>query len=651
MPKSSSHAKIASTRTAAPLMTWEKRRRTLLAEEVGAIVKDPAGKIRIALVFPNTYELGMSNLGFQTVYRLFNDHPDVVCERAFLPEPEDLEELERKRDPLRSMETATPLRDFDVIAFSISFELDYLNVLKALDLAGLPLFSAERDETHPLIWAGGPAMYINPEPLAPFLDLVAVGDGEELVPELTLALHRAAFDSSVGVRDRNELLRELARVEGIYIPRFYEPEYDDAGRLLGMNRLEPDAPFPVKRRVTLNLGDYDISSVISTPNTEFSDTHLVEVSRGCARSCRFCFAGYGFRPVRYRKAEQVAELMAQGAMANACDAATDDPTRNPHGPHTHGGLRGHGVNDEDEESDSASDDPTYGDARDTMAEQVAGVKGVKIGLMGSSLSDNPWTTEIAKGFAAQGYRLNAASLRAETTDAELTQVLGASGQKMLTLAPEAGTQRLRKVIKKPMKDEAIMQAVANAVEGGIRRIKLYFMCGLPTETDEDILAIVALCQRILVEHRLERLVISLNPFVPKPSTPFQWHPQETARGFERKKRLVEDAVKGRRDVQVRMESPRLSEIQAILSRGDRRVADLLARAHHLRGDWRQAIRDEEFDLEHHLRRVRDRDEYLPWDALDLGLSKAYLWAEYQAGLAGEINPKPFMNELGVLSPY
>jgi radical SAM superfamily enzyme YgiQ (UPF0313 family) len=619
---------------------WEERRRALLKDETGTIFKDHSEKIRIALVFPNTYEIGMSNLGFQTVYALFNQHPDVVCERAFLPEPDDAPEMERTGAGLTTMESGTLLRDMDIIAFSVSFELDYLNILNILELAGLPFTSEERTEGDPLVIAGGPAMYINPEPVAAFLDAVCVGDGEELVPELMEAIHQIAFDSGEVV-DRTDLLRKMMQIEGVYVPRFYRPVYAEDGTVDRMEAREDAAPLPVKRRITMNLGDYQVSSVIRTPNTEFSNTHLVEVSRGCARSCRFCFAGYGFRPVRYRKTEQVNELLAQGAMANNCDASVDDPTKNPNGPKTHGSYRGHGT----------KRDPTYGDARDTMAEQADDSPFEKVGLIGSSLSDNPWTTEIAKGFAEKGYRLNASSLRAETTGEELTQVLGSGGQRMLTLAPEAGTERLRKIIKKPMKEEAIMQAVANACAAGIKQIKFYFMCGLPGELDDDVLGIADLCKRVLALHKLDKLVISLNPFVPKPFTPFQWHPQETAKGFERKKKIVENAVKGLRGVAIRMESPRLSEIQAILSRGDRKVSDLLLSVHRHNGDWRQAIRDLEFDVDHHLRRERKREEFLPWDVLDLGLNKDYLWAEYQAGLAGEVNPKPFMNELGVLRTY
>lgn len=545
------------------------------AFERGTIVKPHAGRLLFALAFPNTYKVGMSSLGFQVVYALLNGMEQVACERVFLPDQDDQPRIRQ----IRTVESGTPVADADVVGFSVYFELDYANVLAMLELAGIPLRSADRDEGHPLVVAGGPAMMINPEPLAGFVDAVAVGDGEELVPELASRILEMGAEAR-GVVPRRQLLQALADVEGVYVPSLYKPVYGG----LGVAEIRPvqGAPYPVRRRVTRDLGRYDVTSAIVTPNTEFGETLLTEVARGCARGCRFCFAGYGYRPVRYRRAEDVHPLVLARALG--------------------------------------------------VEQALRGAR--RVGLVGSSLSDNPSCVQIAAAFADLGVEVSLSSVRAETMDRQLAEAIARSGQHHVTLAPEAATPRLRRVIRKPITDEQLHRAVDSAASAGIRDFKLYFLLGLPTETDEDAAAIADLALALMREHGIRSVTVSLSPLVPKPSTPFQWHPMERAPVIEARRRLVERRLAGARGVKVQAGSVRLAEVQALLSRGDRRLAEVLEAVRRHAGDWRAAIREVGLDVDAHLRRERARDELFPWDVLDLGLDRETLWREYQLALRG-----------------
>jgi len=549
-------------------------RSRLLAAETGTILKPRSGRVLFVLAYPNTYHVGMSSLGFQTVYGLLNSIPQVVCERAFLPSGGPA----AKAAKLATLESGIPLREADVIAFSVAFELDYPNVVEMLVRAGVPPLAEERGAGWPLVLAGGPAMSINPEPLAEFVDAVAVGDGEELVGEIADCVLRAGGD-------RGELLRVLSDVPGVYVPALYEFSYDADGRVTDIHSAA-GAPLPVKRRVTRDLGRYDVSSTVITPNTEFASMFLTEIARGCARACRFCFAGYGLRPVRYRRASEVHPLVE----AEQC------------GP------------------------------REVLASAAA------VGLIGSSLSDSPWCAEIAERFSRLGFRVNVSSVRAETTDDRLMRAVGGA-QRTLTLAPEAATDRLRRVIRKPMSDEHLLNAVESALSAGVESIKLYFMIGLPTETAEDVEAIPELCRKLVAQFGLDeggtrsRLIVSVSPLVPKPFTPFQWHPMDPRRVLEQKRRAIERGLKDVRTAKVVVESVRLSEMQALLARGDRRLARTLL-AYCSYRDWGRALRETEVDLDFHLRRERTEDELFPWYVIDLGLDRQMLWREYQLALQG-----------------
>lgn len=531
-------------------------------------MKGWGGKLTVCLVYPNRYRTAMSNLGFQTVYSLLNDEPDVLCERAFLPDPEELREYEKSGSKLLSLESQHPLSEFDVIAFSVSFENDYLNIPAIFTLAGIPAFSTQRDTFHPLVMGGGAALFLNPEPVADLLDLVCVGEGEPVLPEL-LNLVR-----SEGGGVRSELLRKAARIPGIYVPSLYEVEYD-APRVADFRPMNDASP--TVRRVWEEAPDRHATvSVVLTPETEFGDMHLVEVSRGCPRGCRFCAAGFIYLPFRQRSLDVLREQITAG-----------------------------------------------------LGERE------KIGLVGAAVSDHRELGKLCAHIMEQGGKVSVSSLRIDRLDDAMIDALKKSGHKTVALAPEGGSQRLRDLINKNIDEEQILAACDRLIGHDILNLKLYFIIGLPTETDADIDELIALVERIrgrVIEAarargRLGEVVLSVNPFVPKPFTPFQWCGMEDVKSLDKKGKRLQQAFGRLSNVRLSMESPKDAYLQAVLSRGDRRLAPVLVRAAEL-GNWKRAARELDMDTDIWAHRSIPLNERLPWDFIE-SVPKERLVAEYR----------------------
>ena len=563
-------------------MSWslKKKAHALLAAEQGTIRKDWGGKIAFALVYPNAYAVGMSNLGFQTIYRHLNALPDVVCERVFLPDPADVVEMQRTQSPPFSLESQRPLTDFHMIGFSVTYEGDYINMLRLLDLAGIPLRPADRRAHDPLVLMGGVCAFSNPEPVAPFMDFVVVGEGEELVGELITA-YRERY------RDRASFLDLLTAVPGVYVPERYAVRYAADGTVADV-AAAPGAPAVVVKRRLRDVDAFRTIAAVKTPNAEYGHMALLEVGKGCGRGCRFCLEGQVYRPVRHRSVNALRETI----------------------------------------------------------EQLARDGEKRIGLVGACVSDYPWIGELLKVVEDNGMELSISSLRADSLTEDLAASLARGGHRTLTIAPEAGTERLRRAIRKAITDEQILAACDLVRAQGIPNLKTYFMIGQPTETDEDVAAIVDLARRMLERLRVldprgrpfGRLTLSISSFVPKPWTPFQWAPFAGAGALADKLETIKHGVRPMATVRVLHENPREAALQALLARGDRRVSDFLERAARLGGDWRRALRDWDGDLDFHTRRPRGVDERLPWDHFDVGVKKAGLVREWERAQAADAAP-------------
>jgi radical SAM superfamily enzyme YgiQ (UPF0313 family) len=550
----------------------DKQRNVWLDAEVGTIRKQWHNRVRVALVYPNQYAVGMANLGFQTVYRLLNAMDHLVCERAFLPEST------AGQTPL-SLESGRPLHEFDCLAFSIAFENDYTNVLTFLHQAGLPLPSVQRGASLPLIVAGGVSCFLNPEPISPFIDCFLIGEAEGLLEPFF-----SRFDPA---RDRTQFLLEAARdLPGVYVPAFYSDHYHADGTLAALTPTA-DIPARVRRVYAGGIDGFITESVVITKHTSFEDAHLIEVSRGCAHGCRFCAAGYVYRPLRNRPTELLMQSMRQGAGRTS-----------------------------------------------------------KIGLMGAAVSDLPDLHLLCAFGAQHDLQLSFSSLRADALNPALISALNAGRLKTATIAPEAGSERLRRVINKGLDEAAILHAAENLVAGGIPNLKLYFMLGLPTETDADVDELVALVKRIKhhfllssrTRGRMGEITLSLNCFVPKPFTPFQWVGMDAAAGLKQKIRRVKSGLKQVANVRVHADVPRWAHIQALLARGDRRVSQLLLRAFQNHGNWPQTFKNAALNPAFYTERERSREEVLPWDFIDHGLDKDFLWGEYQSALDAATTP-------------
>lgn len=523
--------------------------------ERGRVEIDRSAAVRVVLAFPNVYSVGMASLGFHLVYQMLNDLPDASCERVFLPDPADLDEHVRTHTELFTLESQSPLSEFDVVAFSISWELDYLNVLRMLRLANLPILAADRDESKPLLIAGGPCATLNPEPLADFVDVFVIGDSEEVLPRLIREI------AATQDEPRNVVLERLASVPHVYVSALYGPVYDSSG-MLSMVEHSSAAPERVTRAVCRDLKSHPSSSCVSAAEAEFGDIVLTEVARGCGRGCRFCAAGHINRPPRARKT-----------------AALPDASR--------------------------------------------------YGLVGASVFDHSSSVDTCQAIAEGGNEFTVSSLRLESVTPQVARLLIQGGQKTLTIAPEAGSERLRRVIGKECTDERVFEAVACAREAGFERVKLYFMIGLPTETDEDVDGIVDLLKRLAAEFPSIALQASVSAFVPKPWTPFQWHPMEAESVLKKRLARLTKGIGAIRGVSYSGESPRLAVVQGLLARGDRRVGAVLAAALANGGSYPAATREAGIDLNWYLRRARGLDELLPWDHIDALVGKAHLWSEYQ----------------------
>jgi radical SAM superfamily enzyme YgiQ (UPF0313 family) len=557
-------------------MSWNKKAQSLLADEEGTIRKDWGGKVTVALVYPNTYAVGMSNLGFQTIYWHLNQRPDVVCERVFLADYEDQGEHGRTGAVPLSLESGRPLSDFHIVGFSVTYEGDYINVVRLLNEAGIPARATARRPHDPIVLMGGVCAFSNPEPVAPFMDLIAVGEGEELVHEL--------IDAYRGAGDRERFLTQAATIEGIYVPSSYEVHYAEDGTIADVTPAAGLPPIVMKRRLR-NVNAFETISIIKTPHAEYGHMALVEVGKGCGRGCRFCLEGQVYRPVRHRSVESLRETIQK------------------------------------------------------MAKEST-----RVGLVGACVSDYPWIGDLMDVVEEAGMELSISSLRADSLSDKLVASLARGGHRTLTVAPEAGTERLRQVIRKAISDEQILGACDMLRRHGIPNLKTYFMIGQPTETMDDVEAIPELAARMLERlrtldakgHPFGRLTLSISSFVPKPWTPFQWEPFDGADALQKKLEVIKRGARKLGTVRVLHENPREAALQALLARGDRRVADFIELSAGFGGDWRRALREWDGDAAFYTTRVRPVDERLPWDHFDVGVKRPGLLRERERAHAPEL---------------
>ena len=541
-----------------------------LSREVGYIRKPHGGRLRVALAFPNSYFVGMSNLGLQTVYRLFNADDRVVCERVFLPPKQELAAQVARRVPLTTIESGTPVRDFDVFAFSVSFEWDYTNILTMLKLAGLRPRAAERDPRDPLVVIGGAVTFVNPEPLAPFADVIAAGEAELLVPELV--------DGWAGTDGREAWLDRLTRGRGFYVPSLYEPVYDGPGRTAAIvPRPGSNAPAVVSKAAVKMADRLDPpSTTIFTPDTEFGSRLLIEVVRGCANLCRFCWAGYNYLPVRPFSTKRILEI-AEAARPYA----------------------------------------------------------QRIGLVSIALCDHPDIELILARLIEMGYGISPASLRLDDLTPAIVSLLRESGERSITIAPETGSDRLRRVINKTVTNEQILDRSGLIFGAGFENLKLYYMIGLPSETDDDLVAIrdltMAIRERMVDAARgrgtIGRVVASVNPLVPKPGTTYQWLPMTDARVIDAKIERLRGLVADLDNVYFNIKSERHSYYQGLLSLGDRRVADVIEIAERNGQNWRAAVAEAGLDADAYLYRDKTADAFLPWQIIDGGQKTSFFRSE------------------------
>jgi radical SAM superfamily enzyme YgiQ (UPF0313 family) len=563
-------------------MNWKQNKKLsiLLAQERGYIKKVWGTFNTVCLAYPNYYRTGMSNLGFQTVYQIFNEQPSFLCERVFLPAAGDEAEFAAGGADFVSMENQKPVTEFDILAFSLSFENDYPHILKMLELAGIPLPASGRSEDHPLVIGGGIAATINPEPLADFFDLFILGEAEQTLPTFARMFEEAR---SSGIRRRDMLIQMQKMLPQAYVPGLYEVKYRADSKIKAVEAVVPGLP---KRMKILPLKDIDAfctEEIISAPQTEMEDMYLVEVNRGCFRHCRFCAASFIYRPARFRSYKQITGAIDRGLQ-----------------------------------------------------------KKKKIGLVGTAVSDHQDLTKICEYILAKDGRAGIGSLRVDQIDETVASLLKANGVETVALAPEAGSQRLRDLLHKGITEEDILHSAELLLKNEISNLRLYFMIGLPTEEDNDIEAIITLAKKIqhqaLLSSRgkkkFRRITLSINQFIPKPATPLQWCALADVNNVGKKIKKIVNAFGREKQFQVIHDVPKWNYVQALLSLGDRRVGEILIWVHRLGGNWAQAMKEVNVNADFYVYRQKQFDEILPWDIVDLGTSKKSLVSECRKALAG-----------------
>ena len=554
------------------------RLQELYKDEDSRVTVNPHAGQKVAIVYPNTYFVGMSNLGLHIIYEEINLRNDSVCERIFLPEKKELEAYDKTKTPLMSVETQRPMHQFDVVAFDVTFEMDYFHIPLMLRHGRVPIMGKDRTEFDPIVIAGGPCATFNPEPFADFIDAFIIGEGEGIVSRVLDIIR----DGKMEGLDRHAILRQLANISGVYVPSLYMPIYSDDGEFKGYHIAE-GAPKTIKRHFEILTSGGE--TVVATNYTEFGAMYIIEVARGCGRHCRFCMAGYCFRVPRVRPLEILKE----------------------------------GVD---------------------RAEKL----GKKVGLMGAAISDYPEVDELVTYIRSKDMRYSCASLRADSLTQAVVDGLADSGQKTITIAPETGSERLRRVINKGISEEHLQNAATLSAKSGIQHMRLYIMIGLPTETDEDIEAIVGLAERTQA-HMAEvgckgRLTLSINPFIPKPFTPFQWMAMDNQKTVEKKLQYIKKALQKNRRIEVLVESPKEAYIQGVLARGDRRLGAVLAACAADRGSksFKAELKAAGLDMDEMNYRERGFDEFLPWSHLDMGMDEGYLEMEWKRSVDEAYTP-------------
>ena len=568
--------------------------------EWNSVVKNPRDvDIRFAFCFPDVYEVGMSHLGMKILYHLLNERKDTYCERVFTPWV-DLEEKMRENNiPLYALESQEPIKDFDFIGFTLQYEMSYSNILNMLNLAGVPLLASERNENHPIVCVGGPCAY-NMEPLADFVDFAMLGEGEEIINEVMDAYARNKAKGA----SKLEFLEEIAGIEGIYVPQFYNVEYNEDGTVAAINPVSDKYPKMIKKRIIKDMNTVYFPDKIVVPFTGIvHDRIMLEIFRGCTRGCRFCQAGFIYRPVREKKPERLLEL-----------------------------------------ADKLVESTGY----------------EEISLTSLSTSDYSGIQALTGGLIdkmeSKKVNLSLPSLRIDSFSLDLMEKAQKVRKSGLTFAPEAGTQRLRDVINKGVTEEDLINSCTLAFNGGWSGVKLYFMLGLPTEDFDDISGISELGSKVIETYMKVpkdrrgkglNITISTSSFVPKPFTPFQWEPQDSMDTLRQKQRFLKDKIRSR-FISYNWHDPETSFLEAVFARGDRRLGKVIAKAvekgckfdgwgEHFRFNaWLDAFKECGISPEFYANRERSMDEIMPWDHIDVGVTKSFLYSQREKAYKGEV---------------